>query len=403
MSREKMEPSEEGNPFMVYPIADEEENFMAILSTVVSLIKARRKRILLVASVCGILTGGIAYLLPSKFTATASFIPPSNSGSSAAAALAGQLAGGASGLLGMSKTSGDLYVGILKSRAIASDLVERFHLKKVYGVPRESMVEKVLGSHTEFTSGSKDTIVTISVTEKDPVLARDLANAYLDELRATSGSLAPTENSQRRKFFEQRLALEKDELANAEVALKQGQEKSGLISPTGQTSTQINAIAQLRAQVAGKEVQLAALRQDESDENPDILRVKSELASLRSQIEQMERGTRSQSGAIPTAEVPALELEYIRLQRDVKYHETLFDILARQYEAARLDEAHDATLEVLDRAVTPDTKSGPHRILLTGAGFLAGLFFACLWVLIKATSSGEFAGSPRPASVQVTP
>ena len=397
-----MEPSEEGNPFMVFSTVGENENLMAILSTVVNLIKAKKKQVLLVALSCGLLTGGVAYLMPSKFTATASFIPPSSSSSSAAAALAGQLAGGTSGLLSMSKTSGDLYVGILKSRAIASDLVERFHLKDVYHAPRESMAEKILSSHTEYVSASKDTIVTISVTEIDPVLARDLANAYLDELRSTSGGLALTENSHRRKFFEQRLALEKDELANAEVALKQSQEKSGLISPTGQTSTQINAIAQMRAQVAAKEVQLAALRQDESDENPDILRVKSELGSLRSQIEQMERGTRNSSSAIPTAEVPALELDYIRLQRDVKYHETLFDILAKQYEAARLDEAHDPTLEVLDRAVTPDTKSGPHRILMSAAGVLAGFFFACLWVLLQATRSKELPASPGPAPAQAS-
>lgn len=185
------------------------------------------------------------------------------------AALVGQLSsvGGGTSLLGGSKTSGDLYVGILKSRSIASAMVDRFHLLSVYKVKKESQAEKILASHTDFTVGAKDTIVTISVTEKDAVLSRDMANAYLDALRSTSGGLALTENSQKRKFFEQRLALEKDELANAEVALKQTQEKSGFVAPAGQMATEIGALAELRAQIAGREVRLASLRQYESDDN----------------------------------------------------------------------------------------------------------------------------------------
>ena len=246
----------------------------------------------------------------------------------------------------------------------------------------------MLASHSEFTVGTKDTIVTIAVTDTDAVRARDMANAYLDALRSTSGGLSLTESSQKRQFFEQRLALEKDELANAEVALKQTQEKSGFVVPAGQMASEIAAIAELRAQLAGREVSLASLRQYESDENPDIMRLQREISNLHSQLDQLETGSKNQSGNISAVQVPGLELDYIRKVREVKYHEALFGILAKQYEAARLDEAQDPTLQILDRAVVPDTKSGPHRLLIVAIGFLIGLVVGSLLVLFYWTSPG---------------
>ena len=352
---------------------------------------SRKRLFLLCASLgMGLLAGTIAFLLPVSYTASASFIPPMSASSSSMAALVGQLSTmGSSSLLGGSKTSGDLYVGILKSRSIAGSLVERFHLQSVYKQKKESEAEKTLAAHSEFSVGLKDTIVTISVTDHDAVRARDLANAYLDALRSTSSGLALTENSQRRQFFEQRLALEKDELANAEVALKQTEEKTGLIAPAGQMASELGAVAELRAQIAGREVRLASMRQEDSDDNPDVIRLRSEIASLQSQVAQMQNGSKGQGGSISTAQVPGLELDYVRKAREVKYHETLFDIIAKQYEAARLDEAHDPTLQLLDRAMVPDTKSGPHRLLIAGGGFLAGLILSVLWVLLRWVLRGE--------------
>ena len=343
-----------------------------LMSSIASVLKLQRKRILVTAASVGVASLLIALLLPTVYTATASFLPPGANNASSMTALLGQLSavgGGAASLLGGTKSSGDMYVGILKSRLVSSDLVERFDLRKVYREKRESKAEKTLSNHTEFNVGTKDMIVTVSVTERDPQRARDIANGYLDELRATSSNLALTESSQRRQFFEKRLAAEKDELANAEVALKQTQESTGLIAPAGQTASEIQALAQLRAQIAGREVQLASLLHDETEQNPDVLRLRNEIGSLRAQISQRENGAgKSAPGGFSTSQVPALELDIVRRTREVKYHEALFEILAKQYEAARLDEAHEPTLQILDRAVTPDIKSGPHRLLITAAG-----------------------------------
>ncbi|MEK6396459.1 MAG: hypothetical protein V4734_00095 [Terriglobus sp.] len=336
--------------------------------------------------------GASSYLIKPYFTATASFVPPSGSMGSGASAMLSQLSsmggGLGSGLLGGMKSNADLYSSILKSRTVAQKMVEHFHLMSLYKVNKESLAEKILGSHTEVAIGTKDGIVTVKVTNENPVLARDMANFYLDSLREASYGMALSQSSQQRLFYEDRLRREKDALAQAEVALKENQEKSGLISPIGQTSSQLQAIAQLRAQIATKETELATLRTTEAEGNPDILSVKGALDSLHAQINQMQSGS-SKTNNFSTAQAPALTLEFIRLERDVKYHETLFQIIAKQYEAYRLSEADDPPLQVLDHAVTPDMKAGPRHSLIALIGLILGTIGFSLWTILQASRRGE--------------
>ncbi len=314
----------------------------------------------------------------------------------------GQLSavGGAS-LFGGGKSQGDLYIGILKSHLVSREMVKRFHLKEVYKAKRDVDAEGGIAGHSSFESGLKDPIVTINVTEKDPLLARDLANGYLQVLEWATADLAVTESSQRRLFFEQRLTKEKDELANAEVALKQSQERSGLIAPAGQTASEIQTLASLHAQITQRQVQLASLLHDETEQNPDVVRVRSEIANLQGQVAALETGQqKGQYGLFSTSQVPGLELEYIRRTREVKYHEALFDIIAKQYEAARLDESKDSPLQILDRAVTPENKSGPHRSLIVAIGLLSGLLGGTMWVLYRAARLSMFSLASAPITTE---
>jgi uncharacterized protein involved in exopolysaccharide biosynthesis len=207
----------------------------------------------------------------------------------------------------------------------------------------------------------------------------------MDALRQTNGRLALTQSSQRRLFFGDQLAKEKDALEDAEVDLKKTEEQSGLIAPAGQTESEIKTIAETQAQMAAREVQLASLRESSTEENPQVIRLRSEIEDLRGQLARLQQGNGRESAAsIPTSKVPELQLEYVRKEREVKYHETLFDMLSRQYEAARLDEAHDApVLQVLDPASYPDAKSSPKRLYIMLGGLAFGLFAGCLWVLAR--------------------
>ncbi len=347
-------------------------------------LKRNRVTVFGIAFVFLLLTTAAAFLIPVEYASIASFIPPTSSSNSGAAAIAGQLSAlGAGSFLGGVKNNGDLYAGILKSRSISRALIDKFDLMKVYHTAHESDAIKRLAGHTSVTVDTKDSIVTLTVTDHSPQRAHDLAQAYLDELRDTNGRLALTESAQRRVFFDQQLLKEKGELSDAEVELKKVQEQSGLILPTGQTSIEMETIARVRAQIAARDVQLAALSQSATESNPVIIRLRSEIEDLQRQLDGLHNGKESNdSSSIPTSRVPALELVYVRKQRDVKYHEALFEMLARQDEAARMDEAREAPLlQVLDPASYPDEKSWPPRSLLVLCGLVAGIFVGAVWVL----------------------
>jgi tyrosine-protein kinase Etk/Wzc len=321
------------------------------------------------------------------FTAQARLLPPQNAPGSGLSQIASQLGSlGAVGALGGLKNSGDVYVGLLESRTIADGIIKRFDLQQVYKIKKISDTEKELRARSTFILG-KDSLITISVEDHDPKRATDIANSYLDALRDQNGRLALTESAQRRYFFEQQLEREKNALADAEVELKKTEEKTGLIAPIGQAQMQIDMAAQLRAQITSLQVELAAVKQGATDENPQVVRLQTQIAGLQQQIQRLQSNPATrQPGSVelPTAKVPELALEYVRKQREVKYHETLFELLAKQYENARLDESRDApVLQVVDRAIIPDKKSGPPRLLLILAAAFVGTILGALWVLLR--------------------
>jgi uncharacterized protein involved in exopolysaccharide biosynthesis len=336
--------------------------------------------------IAGVIAGLItAYTVSPVFTAESSFLLPSSSGGGAAA-IAAQLGnvGGASGLLGLGKSPGDMLVGVLQSHSVLQTIVERFNLKEVFHAAHERDAEVRLVKETTFGSGTKDSIVTIAVTDTSPTRARDLANGYLDALQQASENFALTESSQRRVFYEKRLEQEKEALADAEVNLKKTQEKTGLVLPASQATLQLDEVSKLRAEITGREVQLASLREAATDQNSQVIRLKSEIADLNRQLGAMENGDGA-TGSPALSRLPELGLEEVRMQREVKYHETLFDIIAKQYEAARMDESKvGPTLQVLDRATLPESKSGPSRSLILLGFSVTGFFLGIFAVLFLA-------------------
>jgi len=385
----------------VRPVADEDSavDLVALFQT----LGRKKETILGVSLAVFAMATAVAFLLPPRYTSVASFVPPNLSTNSTVSALAGLSALGAGDLLGGVKNPGDLYAGIIRSRSVESELVKRFDLMHVYRVKKESQAEKVLDSSTAIVVDPKSSIVTVGVTDKSVGLAHDLAAAFMDALRETNGRLALGQSSQRRLFFGQQLAKEKDDLEDAEVELKKTEEKSGLIAPAGQTESEIKTIADTQAQISAREVQLAAMSESGTDQNSSIIRLKSEIANLQGQLARLQNGSgRVLSAAIPTSKAPELLLEYVRKEREVKYHEALFDMLSKQYEAARLDEAHDApVLQVLDPASYPDTKSSPKRLYIMLGGCAFGFFAGCAWVLARDrawwSSRSERRGLTAPA------
>lgn len=349
------------------------------LLSVTELLALLRQRWMMIvggALLGALLAAGYALSRKDTFTATAVVMAPQQARSSALAAL-GQV-GASTGIsmpeFGM-RSPADLYIGILASRTIADALIARFRLQERYSAKTMTAARKRLAAKSRFSAG-KDTLIRIAVEDSDPQMASALANAYVDELYRQNSRLALTEASSRRLFFEKQLEGEKEALTQAEVSLRQTQERTGVVQISSQMDASIRAMGQLRAEIAGREVALRSMAQSVTEQNPDYIRVATELQALRGQLGRLEQNDGSRSSGdplIPTRSMPAAGIAYLRTMREMKYHETLLDLLTRQYEAAKVDEAKQApVLQVVDLATPPDMKSGPQRTIITLLGLVTG-------------------------------
>src|SRR6266851_4249119 len=349
----------------------------------------RRWNLLAGTAAAAVLAAIVSFLLPNRFTATTVILPPQQNTSSAVALL-GQLGSvnplaSLAGSLGL-KNPNDLQVAMLKSRTVEDAMIDRFNLIARYREKRKSDARKAFEKVVDIEDGIKDGLIRISVTDKDPSRAAEMANAYVEEYKKFSATIAVTEASQRRLFFEQQLVQAKEDLANAEEALKQTQQKTGLIQLDGQARAVIEPVAQLRGQVAAKEVQIHAMHQFAAEQNPDLQLAEQELAGLQSELARMGSGSGGSSGDLlmPKGSVPEAGLDYVRKLRDMKYNETIFELLAKQFEIAKIDEARQGSVvQLVDKAIPPDKKSSPKRLLIVACSAIAGFVLAIFWVLFS--------------------
>src|SRR5712691_772303 len=358
------------------------------------IILAKRKWFIFKSVVCAaVLSAGISLLLPKTYTASAKIMPPQQNqsmGAMAALSQLGPLAALAGGGLGL-RTPSDLYVAMLRSRTVADNLIDRYSLMNVYRKTLREDARLQLTGHTEMLAG-KDGVISIFVDDRDPRRAADLANGYVDELEKLTKTLAVTEASKRRLFFEREVKMASDDLANAEVALKQTQEKTGLILLDSQSRAMIESLTSLRARVAAEEVLVQQMRTFAAPENPQLIREEKALEALRDQLNRLEGGQGKRLFAdVPIQNVPSAGLEYVRKYRDVKYREALFELLAKQYEAAKIDEARDSLIvQQLDKAIVPERKSWPPRTALVLASTLLALIVAIVAVFfLEAMERGK--------------
>jgi tyrosine-protein kinase Etk/Wzc len=338
-----------------------------------------RKRLIMTTTIAGgLLATALAFIIPPIYTATSIIMPPQQQSSAAAALLGslqlGNVAGLASQGLGI-KNPADPYVGILNSRTIADELISKFGLKEVYDKKYLVDVRKKLANRTSISS-AKYSLIQISVEDRDRKRAADLANAYVDCLQEQNSRLAVTESSQRRLFFERQLEAEKKKLAEAENAFRSMQEQKGIYQVSSQVEAVIRAMAQMRAEITAREVNLQRLKAGATTQNPEVLRQEIELTALHKQLKELEASSANKNPGdplIPTTMVPEAGLEYARRLREVKYRETLFELLAKQYEAARIDEAKQAPIiQVVDQAIPPDKRTSPKRSAIVILGVILG-------------------------------
>ena len=358
-----------------YAEFEDEINLLQLLQVIVK----RKNLIIYCCTAAFVLSVCYSLTLKNIYTATAKLLPPQKdsggSGLSALLSQAGGLAGLAGGMTGLGGSS-ELYIGILKSRTLGEAVVKRLDLQKEFKT-LEAARQSVEGS-VKFLAG-KDGLLSISADSTDPKKAALLANTYVDELGRRSVQLNLIKAGTERIFLEKRLEVVKRDLKNAENDMKSFQEKYKTIKADSQVAATISGIAGIKAQIASKEVQLATLRNSMTDEHIDVKTLKAAISSMYGQLRAM-----SGSGdidVIPSfGNTPGLGVDYYRKLRELKIQEAIFEQLSKQYEVAKLSEAKDtSSLQVLDEAVAPLSKSKPKRsqivILSTVTAFFASIFF----------------------------
>ncbi|HEY6839034.1 MAG TPA: Wzz/FepE/Etk N-terminal domain-containing protein [Geobacteraceae bacterium] len=357
---------------------EEEINLLELLQVVVK----RKGLILKLCSAAAILSVIYSLTLPNIYSATAKILPPQKEGGGGLAAMLGQagglaaLAGGLGGIGG----SADLYIGILKSRSVADAVVKKLDLVRAFKAKDSEGARGALNKAVKAQVG-KDGIISITAESRNPKMAATLANAMVEELGIRSVQLNLSKAGTERAFLEKRLAVVREDLKKAEDSLKEFQEKYKVVKVDSQATASIQGVAQLKAEIVSKEVQLASLRSYQTNESPEVKALQSSLAKLRSQLGALE-GRGGSGDAIPTVgNVPNLGLEYARRMRELKIQETIFEQLTKQYEVVKLTEAKDSSsMQVLDDAVAPLKKSKPKRslivVLATVTAFFVSIFLS---------------------------
>ena len=396
------EPQEHANPALVPQAAgqgtkDDDEAFLLDLLIVLA---EQKRMILWVTAVFAIVAIFISFILPKRYTATLTLMPPEQNSSMGTALVSqlrnlGVMAALAGGGLGL-KNPNDMFVAMFKSRTVEEAMIQHFGLMQEYHKRYLSDARKTFERRATVDGRGKDGLIHISVEDSDPGRAAELANGYVDQFRILSQHLAITEASQRRLFFERELEQAKDNLAKAEEALKQTEQTTGMIHLDSQTRALIGSAASLRARITAREVQIRGMQTYATGENAGLVQAQRELEGMRAQLAKMGGSEENTSGdlLVPKGRVPAAGLAYVRNLRDVQYNETIFEILARQFEIAKLDEAKQgALIQVVDPAGIPDKRSFPKRGLIvagaTIAGFIIGLLFALCQAGLRRLKSEE--------------
>jgi uncharacterized protein involved in exopolysaccharide biosynthesis len=351
----------------------------------VLVIMKRKKFILAVTFGIVFWTAVISLVLPKTYMAETKILTPTQTQSSAQ--ILSQLSGATTLNLGAAmgiRNPGEFWVGLLKSRPVLDAVIERFNLMALYRARYREDARKTLMRGVGFFDDRKAGIITIAVADLDPMRAAELANAFVEELKRVSKGLAISEAAQRRLFYEDQLKDVKESLLKAEESMKGFQQKTGVIRIDEQASAAIQTIARLKAQISAKEVQLRVMRTFATRQNPEMQMIQEEIAGLREQQSRLETRTGAKPDPmVPTSSIPEVGTDYLRRLRDVKFNETLHDMLLKQLEAAKLDESRDATVvQVIERAVPPEKGFGPKRVRMVLIAFLAALFVSVVGAFV---------------------
>lgn len=349
-----------------HPIAIEDDESSVDYVELLLPVAQHWRSAVIVMIVAAILGTAYAFTLPPIFTARALFIPPQQQ-SGAASALASLTAlAGVAGMNAGTKSTADEYVALMESATVRDRIIDKFGLMSAYRQEYRDKARELLGKRAVFTVGKKDGLIAIAVEDEDPKRAAAMANQFIEELRRLTSVLAVSEAQRRRMFFEEKLKETKDHLISAQIALQGSGFSEGALKAEPRAAAE--GYAKLQAETTSAIVALQTMRGSLADSAPEIQQQIAKVNALRAQLTAMEKSGNSASGGP----------DFVGKYREFKYQETLFELMARQYELARVDESREgALIQVVDSAQPPEHKTRPARLqfgLVTAA--VVGLAYA---------------------------
>ncbi len=350
--------------------ASELEHEFSLAEVVVRIVRGRW--LLFGLTLLGLVIGlAAALLVKPYYQGEAVFLPPKNAENPTALIIGGN-------------DPSDLYLGMLASRTVQDDVIDKLGLMRVFQAKDRMAARTQLGSMTR-SAVSKNQLIVLDVRANDPELAAQIANAYLDALYRLNGTMVASASEHRRAFFETQLQDQKNALAAAEVALAETQKQTG-ISPGAEAQVGLNATAGLQSQIDAAEARLAGLRASETEQNPEVVTARSQLAQLQAELARQQSdapGGRGR-GLQTNGRLPQLSLEYTQKEREVKLRELVYNTLVQDYEKARLASIDPGPqFQIVDRAVVPERKAGPPRRLFAMGGLVGGFLLGLAILLLR--------------------
>lgn len=344
----------------------------------------------------------IALLIPNQYTSMTQLMPPDNqSSSSSMAMMAATIAKGAGALSSVAgdlltlKSSGAMFVGVLRSQTVQDRLVQQFDLRNVYGKRLNVDARQKLDENTFITEDRKSGIITINVTDHDKQRAAALANSYVEQLNSLVAQLSTSSAHRERVFLEDRLSAVKKNLDEDANQLAQFSSKNNTLDIRDEGRAMLDAAAGIAGQMIAAQSQLEGLRQIYTDSNPRVRSLNAHVMELRKQLDKLggakvpTGATGDQAAVDPTSDMPypsiqklpLLGVKYADLYRQVKIQETVYELLTQQYEMAKVQEAKEIpSVKTLDPAKVPERKSFPPRLLIILSGICLAIVIAAVWV-----------------------
>jgi len=374
------------------------------------------RRFLFRAALTGaVLSVVVSLLLPRRYESETRLMPPDQQGGSGLAMLAalasrgggsdsgsssssdGVFSGGGIGrvatdFLGL-KTSGALLVDILRGPTVQDNMIQKFDLRSRYHVRYWKSARQVLDSRTKIKEDRKSGVISIAVSDRDPHVAQKMAQAYVEAVNALLSQVSTSSARRERIFLEQRLKTVKETLDNASQEFSAYASKTGALDVPSQTKAMVESEATLEGQLVAAQSELGGLEQIYTDNNIRVRTLRARVAELKQQVENFSGNKDDPSspqsqitGDLPSMrKLPLVGVRWANLYREFKIQEAMYAMLTQEYELAKIQEAKETpTVNVLDAALLPETKSFPPRTLITVVGTFLSFLFAGIFVISAA-------------------